>query len=74
MKVKPHQTFRLMGLFYIKIHEGFAPNNTYVLVDEGVYIWVFNLRHCLNDFLREGAGHIGYCISQKYRGKGYLTR
>ena len=24
MKVKPHQTFRLMGLFYIKIHGGFV--------------------------------------------------
>lgn len=54
--------------------EGFVPDTTYVLVDEDVYVGVFNLRHCLNDFLREGPGHIGYCISKKYRGKGYATK
>ena len=53
--------------------EGFVPDTTYVLVDEGKYVGVFNLRHCLNDFLREGPGHIGYCISKIYRGKGYAT-
>ena len=45
-----------------------------MLVDEDVYVGVFNLRHCLNDFLREGPGHIGYCISEKYRGRGYATK
>lgn len=40
---------------------------------EDVYVGFFNLRHCLNDFLREGLGHIGYCIS-KNRGKGYATK
>ncbi len=54
--------------------EGFVPDTTYVLSDEGEYVGVFNLRHCLNDALREGAGHIGYCISKEYRGKGYATR
>ena len=48
-----------------ELPEGFVPDTTYVLVDKGVYVGVFNLRHCLNDFLREGAGHIGYCISKK---------
>lgn len=57
-----------------ELPEGFVPDTTYVLVDKGVYIGVFNLRHCLNEFLREGAGHIGYCISKKYRGKGYATK
>ena len=57
-----------------ELPEGFVPDTTYVLVDEGVYVGVFNLRHYLNDFLREGAGHIGYCISKKYRGKGYATK
>ena len=57
-----------------ELPDGFVPDTTYVLVDEDVYVGVFNLRHCLNDFLREGPGHIGYCISQKYRGKGYATK
>lgn len=56
-----------------ELPEGFVPDTTYVLVDEGKYVGVFNLRHYLNDFLREGPGHIGYCISKKYRGMGYAT-
>ncbi len=54
--------------------DGFVPDTTFVLVDDDKYIGVFNLRHCLNDFLREGPGHIGYCMSSKYRGKGYATK
>lgn len=57
-----------------ELPEGFVPDTTYVLEDDGKYVGVFNLRHCLNDFLREGAGHIGYCISNKYRGRGYGTK
>ncbi|PWT26982.1 GNAT family N-acetyltransferase [Butyrivibrio fibrisolvens] len=57
-----------------ELPEGFVPDTTYVLVDGDVYVGVFNLRHCLNDFLREGAGHIGYCISKKFRGRGYATK
>lgn len=57
-----------------ELPEGFVPDTTYVLVDEDVYVGVFSLRHCLNDFLREGPGHIGYCISEKYRGRGYATK
>ena len=37
-----------------ELPEGFVPDTTYVLVDEDVYVGVFSLRHCLNDFLREG--------------------
>ena len=57
-----------------ELPEGFVPDTTYVLSDNGEYVGVFNLRHMLNDFLREGPGHIGYCISQKFRGKGYATK
>ena len=53
--------------------DGFVPDTTYVLADDGNYVGAFNLRHCLNDFLREGPGHIGYCISSPYRGRGYAT-
>ena len=54
--------------------EGFVPDTTYVLEDNGVYVGVFNLRHTHNDFLKEGPGHIGYCIKKEYRGRGYATR
>jgi predicted acetyltransferase/SAM-dependent methyltransferase len=57
-----------------ELPEGFVPDTTYVLVDEDQYVGAFNLRHCLNDFLREGCGHIGYGVSRKYRGKGYATK
>ncbi|SDB15233.1 Predicted acetyltransferase [Pseudobutyrivibrio sp. YE44] len=56
-----------------ELPEGFVPDTTFVLSDDDNYVGVFNLRHCLNDFLREGAGHIGYGISPKYRGKGYAS-
>ncbi|MBE5842397.1 MAG: GNAT family N-acetyltransferase [Butyrivibrio sp.] len=57
-----------------ELPEGFVPDTTYVLSVEGNYVGVFNLRHYLNDFLREGPGHIGYCMSPKYRNKGYATK
>ena len=57
-----------------ELPEGFVADTTYVLCDDGEYVGVFNLRHYLNDFLREGPGHIGYCISRKFRGKGYATK
>ncbi|RKM59221.1 GNAT family N-acetyltransferase [Butyrivibrio sp. CB08] len=57
-----------------ELPEGFVPDTTFVIVDGDTYVGVVNLRHCLNDFLREGPGHIGYCVSKKYRGKGYATK
>ncbi len=57
-----------------ELPEGFVPDTSFVLTDGDAYVGIFNLRHFLNDFLREGAGHIGYGISGKYRGKGYATK
>ncbi|MCR5095010.1 MAG: GNAT family N-acetyltransferase [Lachnospiraceae bacterium] len=57
-----------------ELPENFVPDTTYVLADEDTYVGVLNLRHCLNDFLREGPGHIGYCMSPAYRRKGYATK
>lgn len=31
------------------------------------------MRHCLNEALKNGAGHIGYGIKKDCRGKGYAT-
>ena len=59
----------------INLQEGFVPDTIYILVDdENNYVGIFNLRHFLNDFLEKGPGHIGYGISEIYRGKGYGTK
>ena len=43
------------------------PDTVYILENEdGEYVGIFNFRHCLNDFLRNGPGHIGYGIGPKY--------
>ncbi|KFI51815.1 GNAT family N-acetyltransferase [Bifidobacterium biavatii] len=58
----------------IGLPEGWVPATKYILVnDEGEYVGIFNLRHRLTDFLREGPGHIGYGIAHEYRGRGYAT-
>ncbi len=55
--------------------EGFVAYSVYVLVnDEEEYVGIFNLRHELNDFLRNGPGHIGYGITKEHRKKGYASK
>lgn len=58
----------------IGLKEGYVPDTVFILEDEGSYVGIFNLRHYLNDSLRNGAGHIGYGVSKKYRNKGYATK
>lgn len=58
----------------IDLIEGHVPDTVFVLEDKGNYVGLFNLRHYLNDFLRNGAGHLGYCISKNYRHQGYATK
>lgn len=53
--------------------KGFVADTTYVLDDNGEYVGAFNFRHYLNDFLREGPGHIGYGIKREFRGRGYAS-
>ena len=44
----------------LDLPEGYVPDTVYVLEnDEGDYVGIVNLRHCLNEALRQGAGHIG---------------
>ena len=57
-----------------QLPEGYVPDTVYILENEdGEYVGIFNFRHCLNDFLRNGPGHIGYGIGPKYWGRGYAT-
>lgn len=58
----------------MNLPEGFVPDTVYLLETEGEYVGIFNLRHRLTEGLIHGAGHIGYGISPKYRGKGYAAK
>src|SRR3989338_1676429 len=51
--------------------EGYVPHTVYWLVDNGKFIGWLNIRHRLNEHLREVGGHIGYAIRPSERGKGY---
>lgn len=54
--------------------QGYVPETNYYLWLGEEIVGLFRIRHYLNDFLREGAGHIGYGIKKEYRGKGYATK
>lgn len=53
----------------IDLPEGYVPQTYYFLWDDTKIVGLFKLRHCLNDFLRNGPGHIGYGILPEYRAK-----
>lgn len=42
--------------------EGYVPQTTYWLVDNGDFIGRVSIRHKLNEFLLKEGGHIGYDI------------
>ena len=48
-----------------------VPETTYYLYVDGIPVGIGSIRHFLTDSLREVGGHIGYCISPKYRLNGY---
>ncbi len=58
----------------IDLPDGFVSETQYFLWDDNTIVGWFRLRHYLNDFLRDGAGHIGYGIGKDYRGKGYASK
>ena len=58
----------------VNLPEGFVPDTVYLMEVEENYVGIFNLRHRLTEGLIHGAGHIGYGISPKYRGKGYAAK
>lgn len=57
----------------IDLKEGYVPETQFFLWDDDVIVGLFRIRHYLNDFLANGAGHIGYGIKKEYRGKGYAS-
>lgn len=51
-----------------------VPDTYYFLWDDGRPVAWFKLRHCLNDALKNGGGHIGYAVRRSERGKGYAAK
>lgn len=58
----------------IDLPEQHVPGTEFFLWEDDEIVGLFRIRHELNDFLREGAGHIGYGIKKEHRGKGYATK
>ena len=52
---------------------GYVPQTSYFLWRDHEIVGLFRLRHCLNDFLRQYHGHVGYYICPEYRGQGLAT-
>ena len=57
----------------LDLPEGYVPDTYFFLWDDEKIVGLFKIRHDLNDFLKNGAGHIGYGILPDSRGKGYAT-
>ncbi len=57
----------------VNMPDWFVPETYYYLWDGDSLVGEFRIRHYLTEALRNGAGHIGYSISSKHRGKGYGT-
>lgn len=55
--------------------DGLVPNSVYFLYDQekDVLLGAINIRHYLNDYLLQYAGHIGDGIRPSARGQGYGT-
>jgi len=53
-----------------QLPQGYVPATEYFLWEDDEVVGVFRLRHFLNDFLREHAGHVGYAIRRDCRGRG----
>ena len=58
----------------LELPDGYVPDTYFFLWDDNEIVGLFKIRHYLNDFLRNGAGHIGYGILPEYRGKGYAKQ
>lgn len=57
----------------IDLLPGRVPDTYYFLWDDDEIVGLFKIRHYLTELLKNGAGHIGYAILNKYRGRGYAT-
>lgn len=58
----------------LELPEGYVPDTYFFLWNDNKIVGLFKIRHYLNDFLKKGAGHIGYEILPEYRGKGFAKQ
>mgnify|MGYP001792378386 FL=1 len=58
----------------VGLPDGFVASSTFWLVDGGELLGVSNLRHELNDVLREHGGHIGLGVRPAAQGRGLGKR
>lgn len=55
--------------------DGKVPSTQYLALDENEHlVGMVNLRHCLNDYLLEFGGHIGYSVRPADRKNGYAIQ
>ena len=57
-----------------ELPEGYVPETYFFLWNDDEIVGLFKIRHYLNGALEKGAGHIGYGILPKYRGKGFAKQ
>ena len=58
----------------IGLRENQVPSTFYVLWLDNKAIGLFIFNHRLNDFLKNGSGHISFYILKEYRNRGYATK
>ena len=51
-----------------------VPQTVYILMQNNTAIGIFKVRHCLNEALKNGSGHIGYGIRKEFRGQGNASK
>ncbi len=51
--------------------DGAVPSSTFWLIDDGVFVAHVNIRHILNDALKQVGGHIGYAVRPSRQKMGY---
>lgn len=57
----------------IHLTDGFVPGTTYYYVLGNKLIGMINIRHCLNEYLLQQGGHIGYSVVPSMRRLGHAA-
>lgn len=58
----------------INLKPEYVAQTYYFLWNDEEIVGLFKIRHELNENLKNGAGHVGYAIIEKYQGKGYAKK
>ncbi len=53
---------------------GYVPCSYMFLWEDNTIVGLFKIRHFLNEKLKNGAGHLGFCVLKDFRRKGYATK